>query len=130
LAWHCGNGPLSACSKDCKPKWQRNERMIQWAPNCFGALEFRLKNGPVSCARLVEYDGQFNMFYGSGEVVDIDPFVRGSYGWVKVKDVFDWENKMIDLGIVHHGTLIHDQKVADAMEWFCYFLGINGVRGA
>lgn len=130
LAWHCGNGPLSACAKDCKPKWQRNERMIQWAPNCFGALEFRLKNGPVSCARLVEYDGQFNMFYGSGEVVDIPPFVRGSYGWVKVNDVFDWENKMIDLGIVHHGTLIHDPKVADAMEWFCYFLGINGVRGA
>ncbi len=130
LAWHCGNAPRSICAKDCKPKLIRNERMIQWCPTCHGALEFRLKPGPVSCARLVEYDGQFNMFYGSGEVIDIPPLVRGSYGWVKVKDVADWENKMIENGIVHHGTLIHDAKVADALEWFCYFLGINGVRGA
>jgi len=130
LAWHCGNAPRSICALDCKPKLVRNERMIQWCPTCHGALEFRLKTGPVSCARLVEYDGQFNMFYGSGEVVDVAPFVRGAYGWVKVKDIFDWENKMIESGIVHHGSLIHDARVADALEWFCYFLGIKGVRGA
>lgn len=128
LAWHCGNGPQSACAKDCKPKLQKNERLMQWCPTCFGALEFRHAPGPVSCARIVEYDAQFSMFIGSGEVVNISPYIRGTYGWVQVKDVMDWENKMIDTGIIHHGALIHDAKVADALEWFGYFLNIKTAR--
>jgi L-fucose isomerase-like protein len=104
--------------------------MIQWCPTCHGALEFRLRPGPVTCARLVEYDGEYTMFFGTGEIVDMPPFVRGAYGWVRVADVFDWENKMIEHGIIHHGTLIHDPAVADALEMFCYFLGITSVRGA
>ncbi len=130
LAWHCGNAPKSICAVSCKPNLVRNERMIQWCPTCHGALEFRLKEGPVSCLRLVEYNGEFTMFFGNGEVIDIPPFVRGTYGWVKVNDVFDWENKMIENGIVHHGVLIHDPKVADVMEMFCKFLDIKAVRGA
>ena len=130
LAWHCGNAPLSACATNCKPKLVKNERMVQWCTTCHGALEFRLKEGPVSCARLVEYDGQFTMFFGNGEVVNIDPFVRGAYAWVKVNDVFDWENKMVENGIIHHGTLIHDAKVVDALEWVCQFLDIKAIRGA
>lgn len=129
LAWHCGNGPQSICAKDCKPKLQKNERLMQWCPTCFGALEFRYMTGAVSCARLVEYDAEFSMFIGSGEVVNIGPYIRGTYGWVKVNDVMDWENKMIDTGIIHHGGLIHDAKVADALEWFCYFLNIKSSRG-
>jgi hypothetical protein len=70
------------------------------------------------------------MFFGSGTIVDIPPFVRGAYGWVKVKDVSDWESKMIEHGIIHHGVLIHDPKVADALELFCTFQGIKAVRGA
>lgn len=130
LAWHCGNAAASLCADGCEKKLVRNERMIQWCPECHGALEFALKPGPVTCARLVEYDGEYTMFFGTGEIVDIPPFVRGAYGWVKVTDVFDWENKMIDNGIIHHGTLIHDPKVADALEMFCLFLGIKAVRGA
>lgn len=130
LAWHCGNAASSLCAEGCKKKLVRNERMIQWCPNCHGALEFRLKEGPITCARIVEYDGEYTMFIGSGEIVDMDPFVRGAYGWVKVKDIVDWENKMIDAGIIHHGTIIHDPKVADALEMFCKYVGIRVVRGA
>jgi L-fucose isomerase-like protein len=130
LAWHCGNAAPSLAAPESPKKLVRNERMIQWCPTCHGALEFRLKPGPVTCSRLVEYDGEYTMFFGTGEVVDMPPFVRGAYGWVQVKDVFDWENKMIENGIIHHGTLIHDPEVAAALEMFCYFLGIKAVRGA
>jgi len=130
LAWHCGNAAPSLRDQSCKSRLVRNERMIQWCPNCHGALEFRLKSGPVTCARMVEYQGEYTMFYGTGEIIDIEPMVRGAYGWVKVNDVFDWENKMIENGIIHHGTLIHDPKVADTMEMFCKFLNIKAVRGA
>ena len=130
LAWHCGNAPPSACAAGCTPKMYRNERMIQWEPTCHGAGEFPLKSGPVTCARLVEYDGNYAMFFGNGEVVDMPPFIRGSYGWVKVNDVFDWEDKLVEHGIIHHGTLIHDPHVADALQLFCKFLDIEAVRGA
>jgi L-fucose isomerase-like protein len=130
LAWHCGNAPTSAYATDCERRLVRNERMIQWCPTCHGAMEGRLKSGPVTCARLVEYDGKFSLFYGRGEVIDIPPFVRGAYGWVRVNDVKDWERKMVECGVVHHGTLIHDPKVADALELFCKFTGISAVRGA
>jgi L-fucose isomerase-like protein len=130
LAWHCGNAAPSLRAPASKARLVRNERMIQWCPTCHGALEFRLKDGPVTCARMVEYDGEFTMFFGSGTIVDIPPFVRGAYGWVRVNDVADWESKMVEHGIIHHGVLIHDPKVADALELFCRFLGINAVRGA
>ena len=70
------------------------------------------------------------MFFGTGEVIDIGPKSRGAYGWVKVNDVMDWEDKMIETGVIHHGVLIHDPKVADALEMFCKFMDIEPVRGA
>lgn len=130
LAWHCGNAAPSLCAKGCKQRLTRNERMIQWCPTCHGALEQRLRNGPVTCGRLVEYDGKFSFFFGRGEVVDIPPFVRGAYGWVKVADLGDWEDKMVEHGVIHHGVLIHDPLVAEALPLFCRFLGIQAVQGA
>ena len=35
---------------------------------------------------------------------------------------------MIEVGCVHHGVLIHDAKVADALAMFCKFMGIAAVR--
>jgi L-fucose isomerase-like protein len=128
LAWHCGNAPPSLCGAGCTACIQ--EHMILPLSPSWGTREFKLKTGPVTCCRLVEYDGWFTMFIGEGEIIDIPPATRGSYGWVKVKDVMDWEQKMVDQGVIHHGVLIHDPKVADALESFCRFNGIEVVRGA
>jgi L-fucose isomerase-like protein len=130
LAWHCGNAAPSLCAGGCEKRLMRNERMIQWCETCHGAMEFRLREGPITCARLVEYDGEFTMFFGKGEIIDIKPYIRGAYGWVKVADIRDWETKMAEHGIIHHGVLIHDPAVADSLEMFCKYLGIKSVRGA
>jgi L-fucose isomerase-like protein len=128
LAWHCGNAPPSLCMADCKPCIR--EHMILPVRPSWGTREFRVKTGPVSCCRLAEYDGWFTMFIGEGEVVDIPPETRGSYGWVQVADIVDWEQKMVEHGIIHHGVLMHDPEVAGALESFCKFNGIEVVRGA
>ncbi len=127
LAWHCGNAPVSLCAADCASCLQQHSII---PTKSYGTLEFPLRPGPVTCCRLVEYDGAFTMFLGTGEVVEMAPKVRGSYGWVKVKDVLDWERKMVEHGIIHHGVLIHDPAVADALESFCKFNNIAVVRGA
>lgn len=129
LAWHCGNAACELCAADCQKHLTMNERLGLWSPTCYGSMEFRMKEGPVTCARLVEYDGKYTMFYGTGESINIGPMVRGAYAWIKVNDVMDWEQKMIDCGVIHHGALIHDEKVADALEIFCKYLGIEAVRG-
>ena len=128
LAWHCGNAPHSLCADNCQACIKEHS-IIPFHPT-WGTLEFREKTGPVTCCRLAEYDGFFSMFIGRGEVVDIPPAVRGSYAWVKVKDVMDWEQKMVQHGIIHHGVMIHDPAVADALESFCKFNGIEAIRGA
>jgi L-fucose isomerase-like protein len=129
LAWHCGNAASSLCAEGCQATLTRNLRMIQWCENCHGALEFEMKAGPVTCGRLVEYDGRFTFFHGTGEIVHMNPYIRGAYGWVKVNDVGDWEDKMVEHGVIHHGVLIHDPRVSDALELFCKYLGIQSVRG-
>ena len=126
LAWHCGNAPPSLCASGCQACIR--EHMILPVRPSWGTREFKLKSGPVTCCRLMEYDGFFTMFIGQGEMIDTPPAVRGSYGWVKVADVMDWEQKMVEHGIIHHGVLIHDPAVADALETFCKFNGIEVVR--
>ncbi len=62
LAWHCGNAACELCAGDCQKHLTMNERLGLWSPTCYGSMEFRMKNGPVTCARLVEYDGKYSMF--------------------------------------------------------------------
>jgi len=128
LAWHCGNAAPSQCAGNCHTKLMLNERLSVWGPNCDGTVEFNIAPGPVTCLRLVEYEGQYTMFIGEGEIVDIPPFIRGTYGWVKVKNIDDWETKMVEAGCIHHGVLIRDPKAADALALFCEYAGIQVVR--
>ena len=130
LAWHCGNAACELCASNSKTHLMMNERLGLWGPYCYGSMEFRMKDGPVTCARMVEYNGKYSIFYGTGESIDIGPMTRGAYAWIKVNDVADWEQKMIEVGCVHHGVLIHDARVADALAMFCKFMGIEAVRGA
>ena len=137
LAWHCGNAATCLCADGCKPTLQTNIQLDQLDKGMgdpaektnHGCSWFRLKEGPVTAGRIVEYDGEYTMFFGNGVIEDMKPRTTGSYGWVRVKDVMDWETKMFEAGIVHHGVIMHDPAVADAMELFCRFLGIKAVRG-
>ena len=125
LAWHCGNAPPSLCAYGCWPRLEQHSLMQ--SADSHGALEFRLKEGPVTCCRLVEYGGEFTMFIGQGAVLNIGPTVRGASAWVKVADLLDWEKLMVENGVIHHGVLIHDPQVADALASFCYFNNIRVV---
>jgi len=128
LAWHCGNAAPSQCAGGCNAKLMKNERLSVWGPNCDGTVEFNMAAGPATFLRLVEYGGEYTMFIGEGEIVDMPPYVRGTYAWVKVRDIEDWETKMIEAGVIHHGVLIRDPKAADALALFCEFAGIRVVR--
>ena len=128
LAWHCGSAPGSMCKCGEEKHLIENAQLKQWSDTTYGVLQFPLKPGKATFARMVEYDGEFCMFIGSGEVVEMGPVTNGAYGWVKVDDVDAWETKMIENGLPHHGVMLYDEQAADALEMFCKFMGIRAVR--
>ncbi|MBI2844166.1 MAG: hypothetical protein HYX78_12260 [Armatimonadetes bacterium] len=98
LAWHCGNAPPSLCAGGCCPKLARHP--IPGFGEPYGILLSRLREGPVTLCRLVEYDDEFTMFISRGEVIQIDPETGGSGGWIRVSDIGEWERLMVQNGVI------------------------------
>jgi len=66
------------------------------------------------------------MFVGIGEswISNVHPWRL----WLgEGEDVGLWEDRLIEAGGIHHGCLIHDPSVAEALEMFCYFLISSGM---
>ena len=128
LAWHCGNAAPSLCAAGCAARMRANERLAVWDLGCDGTLEFRMKDGPCVGARILEYDGRYTLLLVEGEAVDVGPEVRGTYAWVRVRDVGAMEAAMAEAGAIHHGVLAYDAMAADALEMAAKFLGMGCVR--
>lgn len=128
LAWHCGNAAPNLCAEYDTKKLMANERLGVWGDPCDGSVEFRMKEGPVTCLRLLEYEGEYRMFISTGTSVNIEPYVRGTYAWVKVNDIKKMENAMIEAGAIHHGVLVFSETAADDLEMLCKFLNIKVIR--
>jgi len=128
LAWHCGNAPPSLACEGCPVavKYQSILGRTLGLDRSFGAGEFQLRPGPVTICRLVEYDGEFKMLITEGEIERSDQNLRGSWSWVKVRDLDSLYKTIVEEGFIHHASMIHGdytQPVADV----CKFLGIKSV---
>ncbi|MHB0857400.1 MAG: L-fucose/L-arabinose isomerase family protein [Anaerolineae bacterium] len=129
LAWHCGNAPV-CLANDPQTVVMREQAIMSQvvgADRAQGAIEFQLKPGVVTLARLVEYDGEFKMLVTKGELIHTSDKLRGSWGWVKVADLSHLYRVLAEEGFIHHASMIHGDYV-DAMESFCKFTGIQVVR--
>ncbi|MHB1293744.1 MAG: L-fucose/L-arabinose isomerase family protein [Anaerolineae bacterium] len=129
LAWHCGNAPICLASdpQTVVVREQAIMSQVVGAERAQGAIEFQVKPGVVTLARLVEYDGEFKMLITKGELIHTADKLRGSWGWVKVADLSHLYRVLAEEGFIHHASMIHGDYV-DAMENFCKFTGIQAVR--
>ncbi|MEA3406638.1 MAG: hypothetical protein U9R48_00985 [Chloroflexota bacterium] len=129
LAWHCGNAPVSLASSQGTPVIREQGIMSQVVgpERAQGAIEFQLKPGPVTICRLVEYDGAFKMLITNGEIMHTDDLIRGAWAWVRVPDLARLYRVLAEEGFVHSASMIHGD-IADAVESFCHFAGIEAVR--
>ena len=80
LAWHCGNAASCLCAEDDAPTLQTNIQLGQLTKEFkdkapvvtnHGCSWFRLKEGPVTAGRIVEYDDEYAMFFGNGVAEDM-----------------------------------------------------------
>ncbi len=128
LAWHCGNAPpsLAGNPEAVKIRYQSVLGVSLGVERSQGTAEFQLKDGTVTLCRLQEHNGNFKMLITSGEAVQVDQELRGSWSWIKVNDLDELYDTLISEGFVHHASMIHGdylEPIADA----CMFLGIEPV---
>lgn len=129
LAWHCGNAPtcLAADASQVVLREQAIMSQVVGADRAEGAIECQIRPGVVTLCRLVEYDESFKMLITTGEVLPSEDRLRGSWAWVRVDDLARLYRTLATEGFVHHASMIHG-NLADAIEAFCRFVGIEVVR--
>ena len=129
LAWHCGNAPISLVCKSCSPQINTHSILGEQIgyDKSYGTAEFQLKEGVVTLNRLVEIDGRFKMLSATGEAIPDDRTLRGSWKWIKVKDLKKLYRTIIEEGFVHHASMIFGD-LRKEMRTFCKFAGIDIVE--
>jgi len=126
LAWHCGNAPVSLKCKSCIPQINTHS-VLGWQigyDKSYGTAEFQLKEGVVTINRLVEIGGRFKMLSTVGEAVPDSRTLRGSWKWIKVKDLKKLYRTIIEEGFVHHASMIFGD-LRKEIDTFCKFTGID-----
>lgn len=128
LAWHCGNAPPSLVCAGCPAALRYHSIMYRdvGVEKSYGTAEFRLKPGPVTICRLVEYQGEFKMLITRGEALEEEAEFRGSWAWVRVKDLDKLYRTLVEEGFVHHASMIHGDYVEPIAE-ACKLLNIKTV---
>jgi L-fucose isomerase-like protein len=122
--WHCGVFPYEhAC---CQPRVMEHSVIADTLGpgQALGTVEFRLKNGPVTLARLNEtLESEFMLLIDEGEIIDAPGTARGSYGFVQVPDLNRLYNALLDYGFIHHGVATYG-RVGQVLYEACRYLGI------
>jgi len=129
LAWHCGNAPpaLAGSNGPVVLREQATLGLTVGEVGVQGSAECQLHPGPVTLSRLTEHDGAFKMLITSGEIIPSGDSLRGSWAWVHVEELARVYRVLAEQGFTHHVSMIHGD-VADALEAFCRFTGIEVVR--
>jgi L-fucose isomerase-like protein len=103
VLWHCGLAPLSMANPKDQPRGTiHSNRRVPLL------MEFTLKPGPVTLARLNQSTGQLRMVVGRGEMLSAPPSFSGTSGVIRfecpVQAVLD---TMMNEGFEHHVSLTY-----------------------
>ncbi len=117
--WHCGKAPLSMADPDTAPRAtvHSNRKMPL-------LMEFPLRPGRVTLARLSEATGEYRLVIGTGEVIKAPISFSGTSGVVRfdrpARDVLD---TILGEGLEHHLALVYGDHV-DALLAFARMVDI------
>ncbi|MCL5070441.1 MAG: hypothetical protein M1308_06040, partial [Actinobacteria bacterium] len=126
FSFHCGNAPISLCHPKTKPVIREHFVLGKILGNAKteGCCEFQLDEGRVTINRLVELKNNFKMLVTEGEIIYDPRDLRGSWSWVKVKDLKKLYQTIIEEGFIHHASIIHGDY-NKAIKEFCKISNIE-----
>jgi L-fucose isomerase-like protein len=121
--WHCGKAPLSMADPETRPRATiHSNRQLPLL------MEFPLKPGRVTLARLSEATGRYRLVIGGGEVLRAPISFGGTSGVVRfdspAKDVLD---TILSEGLEHHLALTYGDH-RPALEALAHMLDIPVLR--
>lgn len=110
LLWHCG-APLSLKHPDDKLRLGRH-----WIipSELSGMTHFRLKDGPITCARFDGDRGCYELAVGEGHSC-AGPDTQNNYVWMEVNDWPRWERTLMEGPFMHHIGMVYNH-CADALR--------------
>lgn len=103
IIWHCGLAPLSMAdgASPAQATIHSNRKLPL-------LMEFTLKPGRVTLARLSEATGEFRLVIGSGEMIQAPPSFGGTSGTLRFDSGTERVMKTIlDEGLEHHMALTY-----------------------
>jgi L-fucose isomerase-like protein len=105
--WHCGKAPLSMADPDVQPGATiHSNRKLPLL------MEFPLKPGRVTLARLSEATGDFRLVVGSGEVLKAPMSFTGTSGVIRFDSPAQAAlDTILDEGLEHHLALTYGDHV-------------------
>jgi L-fucose isomerase-like protein len=116
LWWHCGNAPYSLSSK--KPIL---EKVFD-----FGGLSQTavMKEGTATICRLNSIRGVFTIHAGVGEVIEVEPLLRGSNLLIRMRcGNMEFIDSMLQSGIPHHNGIVYGD-ILDELKEFAHLMDI------
>jgi L-fucose isomerase-like protein len=123
VLWHCGKAPLSMADPHCQPRAtiHSNRRLPL-------LLEFALKPGVVTLARLSEATGEFRLVVGRGEVLPAPISFGGTSGVVRFeRPARDVLSTILAEGLEHHLALTYGDHL-EALLALAHLLDLPVLR--
>lgn len=108
VLWHCGLAPLSMADPDVRPRGTiHSNRQLPLL------MEFPLKPGNVTLARLSESKGEYRLVIGNGQILQAPLSFSGTSGVIRfdrpISEVFD---TIMKEGLEHHISLTYGDHTA------------------
>lgn len=108
ILWHCGLAPLSMADPAIRPRGT-----IHSNRNLPLLMEFPLRPGRITIARLSEATGDFRLVIGSGEILQEQMSFSGTSGVLRFdRPVSEVLNRIMKDGLEHHMAITYGDHVA------------------
>ena len=121
--WHCGLAPLSMCDPDAQPEATIHSNRAKPL-----LMQFPLKPGRVTIARLSEATGEFRLVIGGGQILQAPPAFTGTSGIIRFDSgaaaVMD---TILREGLEHHISLTYGDHQA-VLEALALQAGLSVLR--
>ena len=103
VLWHCGLAPLSMADPQAEKRVTiHSNRQLPLL------MEFPLKPGVVTIARLSEASGEYRLVVGSGEIIRAPQSFSGTSGLLKLDNPAHYVfNAILDQGLEHHISITY-----------------------
>lgn len=111
VVWHCGQAPLAMADPEFQPRGTiHSNRKLPLL------MEFPLKPGRVTIARLTEAKGGFTLVIGAGEMLRAPLSFTGTSGVLRFdRPAADVLATIMDEGLDHHIALTYGDYVAELL---------------